>query len=239
METKKLFIIKTGEAFPAVVDELGDFEDWIAKGLGQGSDDVQVVNAEYQHPLPEIRAVKGAVIAGSHAMVTQNLDWSMKIEAWIPKLIQAEIPLLGICYGHQIIARAMGGKVDFHPKGIEIGTTDIECLNSGDKDPLFQDLPRIFKAHVSHSQTITKLPESAVVMAKNIFEPHHAYRIGNAAWGVQFHPEYDIAIMKTDIKNMSQAINTSGQDLALLLDRVEDTPIASMVLRRFGALVSR
>ena len=238
METKKLFIIKTGEAFPAVVKELGDFEDWIEKGLVQGPDDVQVVNAEHQHPLPEIREAKGVVIAGSHAMVTQNLDWSMKIEAWIPKLIQAEIPLLGICYGHQLIARAMGGEVDFHPNGLEIGTTDIECLNSGENDPLFRDLPQVFKAHVSHSQTVTKLPESAVVIAKNSFEPHHAFRIGRAAWGVQFHPEYDTAIIKACLKNMGQAVEASGQDLDLLLDRVEDTPVASKVLSRFGALAS-
>jgi GMP synthase (glutamine-hydrolysing) len=246
METKKIIIIKTGEAFPHIVKEFGDFEDWISKGLGQKEDDIQVVNVEHQHPLPDIGAVKGVVIAGSHAMVTQDLDWSLAMEAWVPKLIQAQIPLLGICYGHQLIARAMGGVVDFHPKGIEIGTTDIDCLDSGDKDPLFRDLPKQFKAHVCHFQSVIKLPDSAVILTKNRFEPHHAFRIGKSAWGVQFHPEYDISIMKAELNHMGQTIHTSGhtpghtsdQDLDLLLARVEDTPVAGMILKRFGVLAS-
>ena len=62
--------------------------------------DIRVVNAEQHQPLPEISDLKGVVISGSHAMVTQNLDWSLGLEAWIPRLIQERVPLLGICDGH-------------------------------------------------------------------------------------------------------------------------------------------
>ncbi|MCP4722852.1 MAG: hypothetical protein GY860_25645, partial [Desulfobacteraceae bacterium] len=79
---------------------------------------------------------------------------------------------------------------------------------------------------------------SAVVIAKNDFEPHHAFRIGTCAWGVQFHPEYDTAIEKAYIENLTQAIVDSGQDPSIILDRVEETPIAFKLLNRFGALAS-
>lgn len=238
MKPKKIVIIKTGETFPSVIPGLGDFEDWIARGLGQASCDIQVVNVEQHQPLPHLDAVKGVVIAGSHAMVTQNLDWSLELEAWIPNLIRANVPLLGICYGHQLIARAMGGVVDYHPMGIEIGTMDIDYCNPGEGDLLFQNLPRQFKAHAFHSQTVIKLPEPAVIIAKNKFEPHHAFRIGRCAWGVQFHPEADIPILKAYIGNLTQAIVDSGLDPSIILDRVEETPIAFKLLNRFGALAS-
>ena len=238
MKPKKIVIVKTGDTFPSMIPVLGDFEDWIARGLGQAPQDISVINIEQHQPLPRLDAVKGVVIAGSHAMVTQNLDWSLELEAWIPQLIQKNVPLLGICYGHQLIARAMGGVVDYHPGGLEIGTTDIECVVEGEGDPLFGGLPRQFKAHVVHSQTVLRLPESSVVIAKNGFEPHHAFRIGTCAWGVQFHPEYDTAIETAYIENMAQAIADSGQDLSQVLGRVVETPVAAMVINRFGTLAS-
>ncbi len=238
MKNSKIVIIKTGETFPSIIPVLGDFEDWIARGLEQPSHDIQVVNVEASQPLPLLDAVKGVVIAGSHAMVTQNHDWSLELEGWIPELIRENIPLLGICYGHQLIAKAMGGVVDFHPRGIEIGTADIDCVMPRDGDQLFNNLPPRFKAHVFHSQTIIKLPESAVLVAKNDFEPHHAFRIGSSAWGVQFHPESDIPILKAYIENLTQAIVDSGQDPSLVLDGVEETPIAFKLLKRFGSLAS-
>jgi GMP synthase (glutamine-hydrolysing) len=238
VKNKKLIIIKTGETFPAIIPALGDFEEWIARGLGRSPHDIRVVNVQKGEPLPHLDAVQGVVIAGSHAMVTQNLDWSLELEAWIPKLIRENIPLLGICYGHQLIARAMGGVVDYHPEGIEIGTTDIDITTPGKEDLLFKNLPPRFKAHVFHSQTIIKLPESAVVIGKNRFEPHHAFRIGGCAWGVQFHPESNIPILEAYIDNLTQAIVDSGQDPGLLRAQVEETPIAFKLLKRFGTLAS-
>ena len=238
MKSRKIVIIKTGETFPSIIPRLGDFEDWIARGLNLPSQDIQVVDVEAQQPLPPLDRIKGVVIAGSHAMVTQDLDWSLELEAWIPQLIRKKVPLLGICYGHQLIARAMGGIVDYHPGGLEIGTTDIDCVFQGEEDPLFGGLAQRFKAHVVHSQTVIRLPESSVVIAKNGFEPHHAFRIGPCAWGVQFHPEYDAAIETAYIGNMTQAIEASGQDPSQVLDQVVETPVAAMVLTRFGILAS-
>lgn len=238
MKPRKIIIIKTGKTFPSIIPLLGDFEDWIARGLDQPPQNIQVVNVEQHQPLPRLETVTGVVIAGSHAMVTENLDWSLELEAWIPKLIQKQVPLLGICYGHQLIARAMGGLVDYHAGGLEIGTTDVECVVQEKGDPLFDGLHRQFKAHVVHSQTVIRLPESSIVIAKNGFEPHHAFRIGPCAWGVQFHPEYDAAIETAYIGNMTQAIKASGQEPAQVLGEVVETPVAAMVLSRFGTMAS-
>lgn len=231
---KKTVIVKTGDTFPDVVKAHGDFEQLIASGLGLSSQDLLMVNAASHENLPDLDAVNGVVISGSHAMVTQDLDWSLALEAQVRELIDAQVPLLGLCYGHQLMARAMGGIVDFHPRGLEIGTVEVECLDESSTDPLFKDMPPHFKAHAFHSQSVIQLPPSAVVLAKNDFEPHHAFRIGPAAWGVQFHPEADKGVTQGYIENLAEDVKSSGQDPAALIQNLDHTPHASSLLKRFG-----
>jgi len=235
---KKVIILKTGDTFPAIADELGDFEDWIFLGLGIEKAKIKVVNVPAGDKLPPVEMCKGVVIAGSHAMVTQDLDWSVAIENWIPSVIKVGAPVLGICYGHQLLARAMGGVVDYHAKGVEIGTAGIKLVNEDMADPLFKGLPKMFSAHVCHSQTIVKLPENAVRIAENDFEPNHAFRIGPTAWGVQFHPEYDDTIMTAYAKNMEATVYASGLILSKILEKISPTPISLEILKRFGKLMA-
>jgi GMP synthase (glutamine-hydrolysing) len=85
--------------------------------------------------------------------------------------------------------------VDYHPGGREIGTVDIDLLPAAVDDPLFASLPPGFSAHVVHAQTVMEPPPGAVRLAENAFEPTHAFRVGRRAWGVQFHPEFDLVRM--------------------------------------------
>jgi GMP synthase (glutamine-hydrolysing) len=235
MTQPTILIVKTGDTFADLIGPYGDFEDWIRRGLAVGADQVRVVNAPACEVLPEPGTFSGVVIAGSHAMVTQNLDWSLAVEAWLVPLVTAGVPVLGICYGHQLLAKAMGGKVDFHPGGLEIGTTSISLTADAISDPLLQGLPPVFNAHTCHSQTVLALPPGAVNLAKNTHEPHHAFRLGHAAWGVQFHPEYSPDIMAGYIRNMSPVIQALGKDPARLQPQVTDTPQAFHLLARFAS----
>jgi len=234
---KKLIIIKTGDTFPLISEKLGDFEDWISSGMGIAQENIRVVNVPIGETLPPADTCKGVVIAGSHAMVTQDLSWSTAIEKWLPGCVESNIPVLGICYGHQLLARAMGGTVDYHSSGIEIGTVKIKLLRESKDDLLFKELGTQFLAHVCHSQTIIRLPDNAVRIAKNPFEPNHAFRIGSSAWGVQFHPEYDDRIMTAYTRSMENTITESGFVLSDVLNNIKPAPVAHKILKRFGKLV--
>lgn len=233
---KPIIIVKTGKTFPDLIKKYGDFEDWISKGLGRLENEIKVIDAVLE-PLPHPDQIKGVVISGSHAYVNDNMDWSLRLEDWTKELLKNQIPLLGICFGHQIMAKAMGGVVDFHPISLEIGTRDVELLASCDTDPLFRGLPSRFKVHVFHSQSVIQLPHNALVLAKNEFEPHQAVRIGQNAWGVQFHPEANVAVTHGYIQNLKDDVNASGQDPDQLLKQLEETPYAAALLKRFGNLV--
>jgi GMP synthase (glutamine-hydrolysing) len=170
-------------------------------------------------------------------MVTDNLPWSIRVEKWIQCLLISQIPLLGICYGHQLLARTAGGQVGFHPIGEEIGTVSIHLLPECADDLLFCDLPRSFWAHVAHSQTVLSLPPDALCLASSNHDPNQAFRLGCCAWGVQFHPEYTTKIMRSYIEEQADELCLAGLNVTELYDTVTETPFASQTLRNFAQIV--
>lgn len=234
---KTIYIIKTGSTFADTARRDGDFDALIYRGLRH--DAVKVIAAYLGEPLPPADSCQGVVISGAHCMVTDNLPWSLALEAWIPSLVEDEVPLLGICYGHQLLGRAMGGKVGFHPKGKEVGTFNLRRLAASDTDPLFSSLPRQFPVHTTHAQSVLSLPDGATLLAENDFEPHHAFRLGSCAWGVQFHPEYNAEVTKDYINAQSDELSRAGQDITILLQGVTETPEAYSLLARFAHFASR
>ncbi len=236
---KKLYIVKIGTTFPAVAETFGDFDRWTLEGLGALESGPCVLEVEHGASLPPPGDCAGVVITGSHSMVTDNLPWSLQVEQWLPLLIEAEVPLLGICYGHQLLARALGGEVGYHPAGTEIGTVAISLLPEASRDPIFQTFPSSFPAHVTHAQSVLALPPRAVRLAASEHELNHAYRVGKCAWGVQFHPEFNAAILRLYIDHQDGDLKSTGMDIAKILGTVKETPTAAEVLVRFASLAGQ
>jgi GMP synthase (glutamine-hydrolysing) len=236
---KKLFIIKAGSTFNSMVKPLGDFEEWIKAGLGMTGMPVKVIDAARGDELPLAEACGGVVVTGSHAMVTDDLPWSIGIERWIPDLLDASVPFLGICYGHQLLGRAAGGKVGYHPLGREVGTVTVDLTGEAGNDGLFSGIFRRFPAHATHAQSVLRLPPGAVLLAGNAHEPHHAFRVGRCAWGVQFHPEYTAEIMNGYIEEQRRSLEAAGRDVDAMVAGVEETPDAGKVLTNFATIANR
>jgi GMP synthase (glutamine-hydrolysing) len=232
---KSLYIIKAGSTFATEVARLGDFEEWVRRGLGDAPCPVAVVNAEAGEALPAPERCAGAIVTGSHAMVTDNLLWSVAIERWIRELVAARAPFLGICYGHQLLGRAAGGEVGYHPRGREAGTVSVELTLEGGRDPLFDGIPARFAAHATHAQSVLRLPPGAVHLAFNGFEPNHSFRVGESAWGVQFHPEYTREIMAAYLQDGSAGSGASRKGSGVL----GETQFAGRVLTNFASFVCR
>ena len=235
---QKMFVVKTGTTFPDTLRQLGDFDTWTKAAMGETALEVHTLDVENGAALPAAADCAGVVITGAHAMVTDDLPWSVAIERWIPSLLEAEVPLFGICYGHQLLARAAGGEVGFHPQGKEIGTVEVKRLGTADLDILFKQLPISFPAHVTHAQTVLTLPPGATRLAANGHEPNHAFRLGTNAWGVQFHPEYSTDIMRAYIREQADELTTAGRDVAGILESVGPTQAVSDLLTRFARLAA-
>lgn len=229
-------IIKAGSTFPENLAETGDFDDWLIAGLGLPRNEVRVVDAREAAKLPAPHECAGVVISGAHAMVTDDLPWMLRLSDWTRRVVTAQVPFLGICFGHQILARAMGGQVDFHPKGREIGSVDIELHAAAQSDLLFAAMPKRFRAHAVHAQTVSKLPAGATLLAGNAYEPTHAFRVGICAWGVQFHPEFNPARMAVYLDHFAPVLQAAGVDAAAIRAGLVDTPESAGLLSRFVRL---
>lgn len=234
---KKIYILKVGTTFPVTKKNHGDFDQWTAVGLQYSGIEIEVTDVEHGEPFPELCDCAGAVITGSHSMVTERQPWSVASEQWLQTLLKEQIPIFGVCYGHQLLAQAAGGQVGYHPKGKEIGTVNIQSHPDCTNDPVFHHLPETFLGHTTHAQSVLQLPNEAVCLASNSHEPHHAFRIGKCAWGVQFHPEYNEPIMKSYIEEQADELNQLGMDIPQLSCEVKETPAAAQLLQNFSEYV--
>lgn len=232
---KKICIMKTGTAKENIVQAHGDMDEFVSRGLG--TDNWFVCDVIGGEPLPSIDACSGVVITGSYAMVTDRLEWSLNLEQWLNKAIEQNLPILGICYGHQLLAQATGGKVGFHPEGVEIGTIEVSLNTEGQEDELLGQLPAEFPAQAVHFQSVLELPPNAVRLAANEFEPNHAFRIGECAWGVQFHPEFNSGILGMIIQNRKTALEEEGIDTNKTFSNLKETPVAATLLTEFTEIV--
>ncbi|UNK42341.1 glutamine amidotransferase [Luteimonas sp. S4-F44] len=233
-----ILILQTGRPVPSM-RRYGGFAHWIRVAAGLTCDQVAVVDVEGGASLPPIDAVRATIVTGSGAMVTDRADWSERSAAWLRDAAQAGRPLLGICYGHQLIAHALGGEVGANPHGREMGTVEIETLAAVRDDPLFRGLPSRFTAQATHLQSVLTLPAGAVPLARSALEPHHAFRWGERVWGVQFHPEFSATHMRGYIRARAQSLREEGADPAVMLAAVRAAPHARTVLRRFAAVCGR
>lgn len=228
---KPILIVLAGKTFPDISKSQGDFGEWIAAGLGIVLPH-KIINAQDFPDFPAPSELAGVVVSGSHAMVTDREEWSERLAAWLKSCVEKELPVLGICYGHQLLAHAFGGGVSNNPAGLEIGTHAIGLAGGAEQDLLFNELPPSFPAHLIHYQSVIRLPEDAILLAHSDLEPHQAYRIGNYAWGVQFHPEFSADAMRGYINQLQDRM----VDSPTLLANISDTPVAASVLGRFAAL---
>ncbi|MES3160246.1 MAG: type 1 glutamine amidotransferase [Halorubrum sp.] len=135
--------------------------------------------------LPEHTEFDGVVVTGSRSSVYWDEPWIPPLIEYVAEAADAGVPVLGVCYGHQVLAEALGGRVA-GMDGFEIGYNTVRRVR---EDPLFADIEESFTVFTTHGDTVVDLPPGATLLAENEHGVH-AFRKGHC-WGVQFHPEYD------------------------------------------------
>ncbi|MFB6130853.1 MAG: type 1 glutamine amidotransferase [Salinigranum sp.] len=126
----------------------------------------------------------GVVVTGSRSSVYDDEEWIDPLLSWLEAAAESGLPILGVCYGHQALATALGGRVE--PMGrYEIGYREV--THHGDE--LFAGLDEAFLVFTTHRDAVTELPPGAELTAENDYGIH-GFRKGHC-FGVQFHPEYD------------------------------------------------
>lgn len=105
--------------------------------------------------------------------------------------LQEHIPILGICYGHHLIANMFGGDVRNDLEQTKFGSYEVRLTQEGRKDPLFRDMPETFVAQYAHKDSVTQLPEGASLLASTDSCKFSILRYTGRAYTLQFHPEVE------------------------------------------------
>lgn len=153
----------------------------------------------------------GAVITGSRASVYENLSWVKSLQETVKKLDYIHLPTLGICFGFQAVAQALGGNVRSSGK-FEEGYKQVELTREGINHPVFRGFPLTFKAYQSHGDIADIIPEGAEILATSE-SGIEAYALRNF-FCTQFHPEI---LPETAVKMAAR----DGKDIGDILNSVE------------------
>jgi len=219
----------------------GEYFSWIRREVGDAwTGEWLEHDIRKDGSLPAAGDADAFVISGSSSSVTERAPWMLATEALVRAIVRARTPIFGICFGHQLIAEALGGRVAKNPRGREIGTLDVRIVPHAPRDPIFDALPTAasrFRANHTHVDSAVELPPGARVVAETDKEPHAAFTIGDRVKCVQFHPEIDGAAMRGYVEARADLIAGEGGDPRAILEQVRDAPEGASLLKSFVRLV--
>lgn len=162
---------------------------------------------------PPLAAFDGLVFTGSPAGVYEKLPWIDSLEALIRDAARAGKPQVGICFGHQLMAQAFGGRVEKSDKGWGVGVHDYHVFAPRD---WMRPFARRIACAVSHQDQVTQPPPGAILLAGSSFCPNGALEYpGAPAVSFQMHPEFDPAFAADLIRARRERIPAALADEAL------------------------
>lgn len=226
-----IVILQAGDPPDEVAARRGDFARWIRETVGaEWRGEWRVHDVRTDAPLPDALTASAFVITGSASSVTERAPWMLRAEELVRALVGAKKPLLGICFGHQLVAQALGGRVEKNARGREIGTVRARLVSA---DPIFDGAPDEFDVSSSHSDVVAALPPGARVLATTDKDDAAALAIGDTTRTVQFHPEFDGDIVRGYVRARAAIIASEGLDPDALVSSAKDAPFGARVLPSF------
>ena len=194
--------------------------------------------------VPATVAEDGLIVLGGHMGANDDAayPWLPRVRALLANSVGDATPTLGVCLGAQLLAVACGGRVEVGAAGLEAGVLDVRLRPAAADDPLLSGLPDPLGVPSMHGDAVVELPPDAVWLAASPTYPHQAFRVGGAAWGVQFHPEVSPATYRTWAAGHAAEWAAAGVDGAAVvaqLTRREDevTAVGRALADRFAGLL--
>lgn len=213
-------------------------EACIRASIGVHSEKLQIISAVKETLPVEIpNNVVGIIFSGSGEFFlgrdSGNYTWLPQTFSFLKRAMHKNIPVLGLCFGHQIILMHEGAEIKQVEEYREVGTHIITTAEAAKDDPIFSQLPKQFKGMLGHKETPVNLPSHITILASSERVQPQAIRIqGKDVWGTMFHPELTLARMKERLIMFPNYVENPAQ-LEETMARFEDTPDAGKILAAF------
>lgn len=186
----KIGILETGLLNEKLVNDFDTYPQMFVSLLNRAANDLEyrtysVIRGEFPESVDDC---DGWLITGSRHGAYEGLDWMLALESFVRDLVDRQIPLVGICFGHQIIARALGGEVVKSDKGWGVGVSTYAVTKQLSWMEQAADHIRIYSFH---QDQVIKLPPDAEVYLSSDFCPVAGYTYGDSVMTIQAHPEFE------------------------------------------------
>jgi len=191
----KIGILQTGLSPDMLVKDFGDYDQMFVKmlaGRGFSFQTYKVLDGEFPASPQD---ADGWLITGSRFGVYEGHDWIPPLENFVREIVAADLPLIGVCFGHQIIAQALGGKVAKHDGGWSIGHVEYQ-LKDGTTLPL----------HAWHQDQVIEKPDSAETIGSTDFCEHAVLAYGDKVLTMQPHPEFGTEFVQGLIEKRGRGV---------------------------------
>ncbi len=167
----------------------------LIEALKAGRQELMLVRLYASERLPALSGLSAAIVLGGAMSVkdTETFPFLVGLKEWMRRILEAELPFVGICLGGQLLAEAAGGQVLFRMNE-EYGCKPVTLTEEGIADPLFKGISSPFTTFHYHTDCFVP-PKDSVHLAWTEQCPHQAFRSGPCAYGLQFHPEVDRSIV--------------------------------------------
>ncbi len=223
----KIGILQADYVRKSLVEEHGEYPAMFGRLLHRVDPSIEIVAYDVQrgdYPV-DIDEVDAYLITGSVSSVYDDKPWIQPLLEFTVVLHQACKPVVGICFGHQLIAQALGGHVAKSPKGWGMGIQTCNFPRSVDG---IAEAGEQFRLYVSHQDQVDVLPEGAEVLAGNDFCPNAMIRLGQHIISWQGHPEFNQRMEQSllDIRRAvmdSEAFTAAQQTMQLSTDELKVT----------------
>ena len=161
----------------------------------------------------------GVVVTGSAASVYWDREWIGELKTWVGGAVEADLPVLGVCFGHQLLADVLGGRVE------DMGEYEIgyRTVSHDGESRLLDGISESMTVFTTHSDRVAEPPPGSTVFAENDYGIH-GFRKGRAM-GVQFHPEYDMET--AELVTTGKDDQLSAQRLQAVLDGITEENYAA------------
>ncbi|GAA1929241.1 GMP synthase [Nocardioides lentus] len=200
---------------------------WFGRWLAQAGCDLDVVEPWRSDPssaaLPDdLAGHDGLLVLGGSMGAHDDADvaWLGPVKALVRDAVARRVPTLGICLGHQLVAVALGGRVDRNPAGQTVGLTPVRWTPEAVADPLVGPLASPRRGVHWNDDVVVAEPPGAVALARGADGTLQVARFAETAWGVQLHPEADRAVVEEWAVGDAARHAERGLDQAAVLDEV-------------------